>query len=331
MCMIFICNSKLPTEDQLDRAETLNRDGIGVGWFDATKGLNHFRKDLTLKELNKFVKDIPFPNVIHFRAASVGGEHKSLIHPFNVLKEQFDGLEWKGKSPLLFHNGTWMKWKDAIMDSVIGGARLPDRHQPWSDSKAIAWLAATHGIGLLDFLDYGPGRLVILTSKPQLLTWGTWEKNEGFLSSRPLVELDWNTSRGYVFPHGGSSFQHSYPSKSGTESCEAGEEGGAKTGERSCETGPVQRITFPCPKCETLCTRSGQGLITCGACKYEASVAEAKEALTASRLEKLTKDNYLPTVIFDGSIYTDQELRALFDDFSSRLSVMRSARRALRA
>jgi len=62
--------------------------------------------------------------VIHFRIASVGGVCQQLRHPFPITLKA--GLEPRGRAKaVLFQNGTWVGWRDAVDFAVREGRRQP--------------------------------------------------------------------------------------------------------------------------------------------------------------------------------------------------------------
>jgi hypothetical protein len=122
-----------------------NPDGAGIAC--AVDGRVHYRRGLmklahVRKALAQTPKGVPF--VAHFRIATVGGVQPNLCHPFPVTYLSQASLKGNIDAPVLFHNGHWRGWEDALLNSTISlGLMVPDG--PLSDSRAIAILQARHG------------------------------------------------------------------------------------------------------------------------------------------------------------------------------------------
>jgi predicted glutamine amidotransferase len=143
MCVILIARSKPLTRTLVNAAMDANPHGNGFAWIEkrGKKRTVRFEKGLTRNEVNKFSLKLPLPYVFHARIASVGGVHVRLTHPFPVAprREQLkiSGASRKG---VLFHNGTWMEWKQFYEGPV---------EELWSDSRAMADLIHKHGEQML--------------------------------------------------------------------------------------------------------------------------------------------------------------------------------------
>jgi hypothetical protein len=158
MCVIYTCNTKLPDDAELKRGATRNSDGAGVAWLtslpeEGGKLTVQWQKGLKDdEEVKKFIKDqnIPFPLVIHFRTASVGGVSAGLTHPFPTIQDV--PLWTAGQAPeVLFHNGHLSNWDDLVLNVGLPSTeRFPDG--VWSDTRALAWLTYLKGPGILDFI-----------------------------------------------------------------------------------------------------------------------------------------------------------------------------------
>jgi len=158
MCVIYVCNSILPDDAELARGHSRNDDGAGISWLapdpKSPKNLAvHWQKGLKDDEaVKKFILEekIPFPLIIHFRTASVGGTIAGLTHPFPTV--QGVPLWEAGAAPeVLFHNGHLHNWDDLVMNVGLPSTeRFPDG--PWSDTRALAWLTYLKGPGVLDFV-----------------------------------------------------------------------------------------------------------------------------------------------------------------------------------
>lgn len=154
MCVIAICSTSRPTETHVEKMFGSNPEGAGVAWREAIDGVPHVRwkKGLDLEQAQKLIAEVPIPFIAHFRIASVGGPSRQLCHPFPVREGAELLMEGQSTTPVLFHNGTWGAWKHQMFESTIkGNKKVPIGK--WSDSRAMAWLAHHHGLGILEFLD----------------------------------------------------------------------------------------------------------------------------------------------------------------------------------
>lgn len=188
MCIIFANQTTRPDDDILRRADERNSDGIGVAWRDADKV--RWRKGLQIGELLELIPEIPFPHVIHFRAATVGGEIDELTHPFPVKWGQLPTIE--GTAPaVLFHNGHWHDWRKALLNVAIGGKlRIPKG--PFSDSRALACITAILGPESYQLFELESQRIALLGTK-ELALWGNWTKSDdkGHSYSNPSAHVSW--------------------------------------------------------------------------------------------------------------------------------------------
>lgn len=151
-----------------------NPDGAGIAC--AAGGKVHYRRGLMkLGQVRKALSQTPngAPFVAHFRIATVGGVQPDLCHPFLVTYLSRASLTGSVKSPVLFHNGHWNGWQDALLNSTINmGLTVPDG--PLSDSRAIAVLQARHG-RIADLLPKDQ-RTVILDPNGAMHFTGGWSK-----------------------------------------------------------------------------------------------------------------------------------------------------------
>ena len=147
MCVIVIVQDVRPTEDQIRGCFQTNPDGAGFAWRENGK-VKWLKGIVDVDYCQQMVKDLPLPYIAHFRIASVGGKSTSLTHPFPL--EMQVPLELKGEidGQVLFHNGHWSKWKDALIEAAILGVKIPRGEM--SDTRVMAWLAARGGIGIFE-------------------------------------------------------------------------------------------------------------------------------------------------------------------------------------
>jgi hypothetical protein len=147
-----------------------NRDGGGIAWIE--KGRVRWEKGVDIWRILDLVKTVPLPFVIHFRMGTVGSKSGELCHPFPI--EQKVPLDTKGKADaVLAHNGHWSDWQ-FICKKML---QPPRPKGEWSDSRAMARLAAIYGEKVLAML---PDQRIATLSKTGITLYGKgWEKFRG--------------------------------------------------------------------------------------------------------------------------------------------------------
>lgn len=188
MCQILFCKKENPPEDVLKWANEKNSHGFGFAWSerDAVK----YRKGFDAAQLDEVIQefmDKPFPKAIHFRWATHGGISGELSHPFPIKRGNPLTLEGDAKS-VLFHNGVWGSWDDRLREAIFAGAINPNvLRQPMSDSRAMAILCQRFGPDILDVLEVGSQKVLVLMHD----TWykyGSWTDRQGWEASNSNVE-----------------------------------------------------------------------------------------------------------------------------------------------
>jgi hypothetical protein len=179
MCVIMIVtdDKKRPTDGMVQAGWESNSYGGGVGWVQrGTPNVAKWMKGIdSYQKMQEFAKELPVPYVLHFRIPSVGAGSKDLTHPFPVEGDVSVELEGESQEGLLFHNGTWSQWRDRLLHFVCGtGTGVPDG--PWSDSRAMAFLAHHLGLNFLELIDE---KICVLlpdtgNSVPDTYMYGTW-------------------------------------------------------------------------------------------------------------------------------------------------------------
>lgn len=171
MCVIAVCEKKLPSLEDLQKMESANGDGAGVAWIE--NGLVHWRKNLKAEE----ILDVPFtlPVAIHFRMASIGGVRPELCHPFVVSAQANTDLVGATKKAVLMHNGHWGEWRQFCRNALrkVKG-KIPGGS--WSDTRALAWLTHIYGPGFLEISE----QKVALISPKGITLYGAWIIHEGY-------------------------------------------------------------------------------------------------------------------------------------------------------
>jgi hypothetical protein len=139
----------------------------------------------------------PFPKAIHFRYATHGGINNELTHPFPIKRGNPLTLEGEAKS-VLFHNGVWGSWDDRLREAIFSGAVNPNvLRQPMSDSRAMAILCQRFGPDILDVLEVGSQKVLVLMHD----TWykyGNWADRKTWEASNHNVERKDESKGGIV-------------------------------------------------------------------------------------------------------------------------------------
>lgn len=187
MCVISVSAKERTTPEMVAKMFQANHHGAGIAWRE--EGHVVWKKGLDLEEVTELCNQVPLPYVVHFRIPSVGGPSLFLTHPFPIQKDVPLELEGKTKTPVMFHNGHWNAWKTTMLDaSIRGNGKIP--LGKWSDSRAMAWMAAHYGVGMLEFIDekavvFGPTELELFGN----FGWskvgeGIWVSNKGWENER---------------------------------------------------------------------------------------------------------------------------------------------------
>lgn len=159
----MIVDKDRPTEEMISKAWSTNAHGGGVAW--RADGKVHWRKGLNYEQLKEAIETLPLPCVGHFRTESVGGIMPGLTHPFPIDESGVNYLSGNTGGYVLFHNGTWSKWKETMFQAIVTfGIKVPSGK--WNDSRAMAFCAAIYGVEFLDLLDektvaFGPKSMEI--------------------------------------------------------------------------------------------------------------------------------------------------------------------------
>ncbi len=211
MCVIVVCPNTRPSSEMVEKCWQANPDGAGIAYREG-EGSNtvvRWKKGLSLAKIKDEIEAAPFPFVAHFRIASVGKVVPNLTHPFPVHPKAPLDLAGTTKGHVLFHNGTWTKWRD---ETWIAAARFKAKIPAgrWSDTRAMAFLSYFYGPGLLDFIEekgvlFGPSDLELFNGI------SGWSMHEGCYISNTFFK-DCGTT-GYVGGHGHWNSGFSYVSE----------------------------------------------------------------------------------------------------------------------
>jgi hypothetical protein len=179
VCVILISSKGRPTDEVVEACFKQNSEGAGAAWRELdANGVPQVRwiKGISeIKDMQELVRELPIPFITHYRISTVGGGSRLLCHPFIIEPDSPLNLEGTTKEGCLFHNGTWNAWRHQMLESVFkANLRVPTGR--WSDSRAMSFLAAHHGLGVLELLDE---KIAALTPT-QLQVFGTgWHVVEG--------------------------------------------------------------------------------------------------------------------------------------------------------
>ena len=176
MCVILIPTKRHPTPEELNEAQDSNPHGAGMAWKDKDGKLS-YEKAIDAKRIWEIINEEkpPIPYIVHFRIASIGEVCDKLTHPFPVNQSVSLKKQWQGKSQLLFHNGTWRDWKEAVMP-FSGHKDFPKGNlSDWSDSRALAYLAYKTRRGFFNFIDE---KVAIMEKNGEVNLYGDWKKHD---------------------------------------------------------------------------------------------------------------------------------------------------------
>jgi hypothetical protein len=169
MCVAIVvpAGKDIPTPETLQLCADANPHGGGIAWIQ--DGAVQWRKGLEVGDVIAIAGQVTAPMFIHFRIASTGGVCSELCHPFPL--ERRVRLDTDGSSRgVLMHNGHWHDWREMLQRYMLRG--FPEG--PWSDTRALTYLATQFGDG---FLEVTREKVAIL--RPTGITmFGDWPKEE---------------------------------------------------------------------------------------------------------------------------------------------------------
>ena len=181
MCLIIAVNEKTPPESQFELANDLNPDGIGMAWI-AKNGMVQWYKGLGIADVKKMAPYTPLPYVVHFRIATSGGINRELCHPFPISRNVTISTDGQAKR-VMFHNGIWFDWREMLIKGLIAtGRSLPQG--PWSDTRAMAFLAYHYGDKILELLEE---KIVVLSKEGSQFYGSGWTTRDGCVYSNPAL------------------------------------------------------------------------------------------------------------------------------------------------
>lgn len=184
MCVIFANYTAIPSKEHLLAGERRNDDGGGVAWREGKK--TKWVKGITGEEIWDLLQKVPLPNLVHFRIATEGGICPELTHPFPLTPKVPLTLKGESENGVLAHNGVLSEWRTYLKEATLrSGIKIPG--DKWSDSRAIAWLAANFGEGIFVAIPgIVQGQRVAILDSAGLRIWGDWYddgKKTGFAQS----------------------------------------------------------------------------------------------------------------------------------------------------
>lgn len=184
MCLIIASPLGKPISEEILRdAARHNSNGCGLAWLDLENKKIQYRKALNVDELIKLLNEDALGKiwVAHFRIATVGGPIPELTHPFTI--DEHASIAPSGEADaVLFQNGTFHSWKDSLLQAAAAsGTPVPE--QPWSDTRAVAFICHVYGKHVLSLID-NTSRFLVFdateNSKKRMMLWGSWEDHDGF-------------------------------------------------------------------------------------------------------------------------------------------------------
>jgi hypothetical protein len=180
MCVVLLCKPEVrPSPEILQLCAERNPHGAGIAW--RSRGAVEWLKTDDLAQIKSLVHRLKGEIVIHFRIATVGGACPELRHPFPVTERV--GLAAAGRAKaVLFQNGTWKLWHEAVQRAWERGHSPPIG--PMSDTRAAAWLCRLYGHNFLG--KCGASRWVYF-SESETVRYGEWHERDGILFSN----LNW--------------------------------------------------------------------------------------------------------------------------------------------
>ncbi|MCA1841300.1 MAG: hypothetical protein LC723_13420 [Actinobacteria bacterium] len=180
----------------MSKAWDWNDQGGGVAWIDGKSV--RWKKGLGEDEMQELCRTLPLPYVAHFRIASVGVKSSDLCHPFPMHKDVPTALEGRTPKGVLFHNGTWGKWKGWTLEACVRrNTEMPEGL--WNDTRALAWFASLYGVPILEVIDEKTA--VVRPTGVEIFGNG-WGEEGGILVSNKIFL---NQTRHRTQTHGGHS------------------------------------------------------------------------------------------------------------------------------
>ncbi len=176
MCVILqIPKNVRPNIETLRLCERANPHGGGIAWRNG--GNVEWIKTNDVNEIDKLARRIKGELVIHFRIASVGGVSDQLRHPFPCTHKASTASRGRSSS-VLFQNGTWLGYAEALRFAESEGHALPDGEM--SDARAAAFLVSIYGHR---FLERCGGSRWVYMNHAETVRFGDWFKRDGIYFS----------------------------------------------------------------------------------------------------------------------------------------------------
>jgi len=200
--VIFVADKTRPSDEMVTKGFDANPSGAGIAWRQ--DGLVFWEKGLDVEEVKEYARTMPLPYVLHFRIPSCGDSSQALCHPFPIdIKAPLD-LSGKTKGSVLFHNGHWGQWKAmGIEASVRRNVKIPGGK--WTDTRAMAWIAAHYGTGILEFIDE---KAVVMSVEDVEIFGSGWSKINDLWCSNSGWQTGGRHNAGYQGWQGSSMYGH---------------------------------------------------------------------------------------------------------------------------
>jgi len=215
MCLLIAVDKAAPKDRKMFDAAVVNADGAGIAWLDGDNV--RWFKSMDAERVIRKAGEVEPPFLVHFRWSTVGGRTVELCHPFPVSARV--GVHATGRArQVLAHNGHVHDWKDELVRIAAAGRhRIPGG--PWSDTRAMAWVAHHIGPAYLDLLDE---KVVTLDATDGLILYGGgWSRVGGsWFSNR--------SDRRWTYPATGDACVTGGASNGKAKAPKAGAKGAAK-------------------------------------------------------------------------------------------------------
>ena len=234
MCVVTLVESVRPTDDQVGQMWDQNpKGGGGVAHRIEEDGIKKVRwqKGLSREQMIALNKTLPFPYILHFRQPSPDTSDSLLVtHPFVVDNQATSELEGTSSDWLLFHNGHWNDWRKKVEALMLAsGGKIKGPSGPWSDTRALAFVASYLGFVFLEMVNekilcLGPekGDIEMFggpwlqvkapgSDKTFVVSNRSWETQRTITDTSKLLDAASKTLTPQTGKSGGTSQQTSFP------------------------------------------------------------------------------------------------------------------------
>lgn len=188
MCIIVGAIERKPDENTLLTCYQNNNDGIGIGYYENNKIC--YQKGITFEELKYIIDNIELPFVVHFRLVSAGDKSEQNMHPFIISAKHNNPLKYKGKDPILFHNGTLLHYE--WLKLITGNN--DDKNTSYSDTYYLAKAVGKVGHKIIPRFTETFNKIVIMDLK-YIYFYGAFYHEDGIYYSNTGYMYSYDKSR----------------------------------------------------------------------------------------------------------------------------------------